>query len=183
MSLTAKILLMLFTLLAPGIATAADNATAKTDDWAPFRFLIGEWVGEGEGMAGKGKGTFTFRPDLDGKILLRKNTNDTPAAGGRSAIHHEDMLIVYRGPNGQRNRAIYFDNEGHVIEYTATASDDGKSLSFLSDAAPDTPRFRLTYVDAGNDTVKIQFDIAAPGKPDAFRTYLTGTVKRKAKGQ
>jgi hypothetical protein len=183
MSLTAKILPTLFMLLIPGIASAADRTTDKTDDWGPYRFLIGEWVGEGQGTPGKGGGGFTLLPELDGKILLRKNTSDIPASGGRPAVHHEDLLIVYRAPNGLRNRAIYFDNEDHVIQYTVTPSDHGKSLSFLSDAAPNTPRFRLTYVETGNDTVKIQFDIAPPGKPDAFRTYLTGTVKRKSKSE
>src|SRR5215813_4414358 len=129
----------------------------KDDPWAAYRFLLGDWVGEGSGKPGQGSGSFSFAPDLDGKVLVRKNRNHIPAANGRPAATHEDLLIVHRGADGKRNQAIYFDNEDHVIRYTVTPAPDGKSLVFVSDAKPAEPRFRLTYAQAKADTVHIKF--------------------------
>jgi hypothetical protein len=36
-----------------------------------------------------------------------------------------------------------------------------------------SPRFRLTYISTGKDTLKIKFEIAAPGKE--FAPYLDAT--------
>ncbi len=46
-----------------------------------------------------------------------------------------------------------FDNEGHVIRYTAEFSADQKTLVFLSDRLPSAPRYRLTYTKAKSDTL------------------------------
>jgi hypothetical protein len=161
-------------LLLGGNSLAAD----KPDPWASYRFLFGEWVGEGDGKPGKGSGGFSFSPDLDGKILVRKNRADIPASNGRAAVSHDDLLIVYRGSDGRRNKAVYFDNEDHVIEYTVAPSTDGKSLAFTSEPSAKAPRFRLTYVKIDDDKVAIKFEIAPPGHPDQFRAYLSGTAKR-----
>jgi hypothetical protein len=86
-------------------------------------------------------------------------------------------MIVYT--EAKETKAIYFDNEGHVIHYTPSFSDDGKSLTFLSAIQPSSPRFRLTYIKDGDDRVKINFEIAPPGRPEAFKMYLQGTCRRK----
>jgi hypothetical protein len=157
---------------------SADGVRAASDPWEPFRFLIGSWVGEGSGQPGKGSGEFTLAPDLDGKILVRKNHADVPASSNRSAAVHDDLMIIYPGEKGKSPRAIYFDNEGHVINYTVTSSPG--EIVFLSEAAAAAPRLRLSYKKTGNDTVSIKFDFAPPGKPDAFRTYLEGSARRKS---
>jgi len=162
------------------VTSSSPAEEPKEDPWAAFRFVLGEWVGEGGGKPGQGSGGFSFAPDLDGKVLVRKNRNEIPAASGRPAATHEDLLIVYRGADGKRNKAIYFDNEDHVIQYTVTPSEDGKSLVFLGDAVPSQPRFRLTYAKAKGEAVTIKFEIAPPGKEE-FRTYVEGTVRRKGK--
>jgi hypothetical protein len=155
-------------------------ADEKSDPWTDYRFLIGEWVGEGEGEPGKASASFTFAPDLDGRILVRKHRADVAAAGGKPAAKHEDLLIIYKGQDGKRNKAIYFDNEDHVIQYTATLSDDKKGLVFLSDPVPTAPRFRLTYTKEKEDSLRIKFEFAAPGKPDEFKIYGEGTARKKA---
>src|SRR5579864_3522443 len=107
-------------LLSPG---NSDEPSAA-DPWASYRFLMGEWVGEGDGQPGQGKGRFSFAPDLQGKILVRKNRSDYPASAGRPAFSHEDIRIVYREDGGKEQKAIYFDSEGHVIHYRPAASAD-----------------------------------------------------------
>jgi hypothetical protein len=157
----------------------ADASGAEKDPWAPCRFLLGEWVGEGAGGPGQANGGFSVAPDLAGKILVRRNHADYPAAGSRPATRHEDLMVIYPNEEGKGLQAAYWDNEGHFIQYSLQASGNPPALTFISDSLPRAPRFRLTYRQIQTDKVAIKFEIAPPGKPDSFRTYLEGEVRRK----
>jgi hypothetical protein len=162
------------------VSAAGARADTKGDPWAAFRFLIGDWVGEGDGTPAKGSGGFSLKPELDGKILVRKNRAEYPAAGTKPATVHEDLMVIQidkkDGP-----QATYWDNEGHVIQYGITPSADGNSLVFLSTAVAGQPRFRLTYAKAEKQSVTIKFEIATPDKPDDFKTYINAKANRKGK--
>lgn len=153
---------------------------ARHDDWSAFALLLGEWSGEGGGDPGQGSGSFTFRPELDGRILLRANYADYPATAERPAFSHQDLMVVYRNAGDPRLRAIYFDSEGHVIQYAVTASADGDTVQFLSDVSPAAPTYRLTYTRKGPDTLAVTFDIAPAGAPDQFATYIRSTARKTA---
>jgi len=74
-------------------------------------------------------------------------------------------------------RAIYFDNEGHVIPYAVTSTDE--AIILVSDPEQSAPRFRTTYWKVENGTVITRFEIAPPGSPDGFAVYVEGSAKRK----
>ncbi len=151
------------------------KALANDDPWAPFQFLIGEWVGEGK----QGQGShFSLTPDLQGKILVRRNHAELPADRFRPGPH-EDLMVIYKSEDGKSAKAIYFDNEGHLINYAVTFSPDKQTLTFISPAAPSAPRFRLTYQKEAEDRVGIKFEIAPPEKPEEFKTYLEGKARKK----
>ncbi len=160
------------------VSAGTTDASADDDPWKPYRFLVGDWVGEGSGEPGKGSGGYSFAWDLQEKVLVRRNRSEYPATPGRPAFTHEDLMVIYRGESGGPTRAIYFDNEGHVINYTATFSQDQQTLTFLGDIAPASPRFRLSYARGKGEMVRIKFEIAPPGKADAFKTYLEGNAIR-----
>jgi hypothetical protein len=163
------------------VALSAGAAAASPDDdaWKPYRFLVGEWTGEGGGEPGKGSGRFSFAWDLQEKVLVRRNRAEYPEVQGRPAFSHEDLMVIYRADQGGPTKAIYFDSEGHVINYAVTFSDDRRTLTFLSDAVPASPRFRLSYTKGADDSMVIKFEIALPGKPGGFKTYLEGHVRRQ----
>ena len=144
------------------------------DPFAALRFLLGTWLGEGAGQPGQASGEATFSQALGGHALIRRSWAETTAASGRPASRHEDRMTIY--PEGGQVKALYVDNEGHVIHYTVTASADGAELR--SDPGPG-PRFRLIYHRVGPDTVALSFEIAPPGKPETFTTYLQATTRRK----
>ncbi len=150
----------------------------KEDKWAQYRFLLGDWVADNGGKPELGTGDFSFKLDLNDNIMVRKNHAEYPATKDKPASKHDDLMIMYftgRGPI----RATYWDNEGHVINYSAALLPNMKTLQFLSDVTQDAPRFRLTYVPQDDGSLKISFDIAPPGSAEMFKTYLTGTAKKK----
>jgi len=136
-------------------------------------------VGEGGGQPGQGSGGFSFLPDLQDHILVRKNHAAYPATKDRAAFTHDDLMVVYKDSENAPPRAIYFDSEGHVIRYLVTASPDHKTIEFMSEALPSSPRYRLTYRMTGADALTLKFEVAPPAKPDAFSTYIEAKAKRK----
>ena len=142
-------------------AASPDNQT-----WSSLAFLIGKW----QGTSGPTKGSFSLQPDLQNHILIRRNRNDLPGH------HHEDLMVIYHRPD-KSLRAIYFDNENHVIHYNIITSDSPRQAVFLSDPIPGASRFRLTYTLNPDQSLHIEFAIQPPGASD-FKLYTGGTVRR-----
>lgn len=135
-------------------------------------YLIGEWVGEGNGQPGQGEGSFSFQTELDGKILVRKNHTVFPETANVAAKIHDDLLIVYQGNPGGSQEAIYFDNEGNTIKYKMSFTEN--SIILTSEKSANSPRFRLSYIKIDDKTVNITFEMASPDSPESFKTYLSG---------
>lgn len=165
--------------LALAALVAVPGRAAGAADWTAWKFLLGEWIGEGAGQPGAGEGGFSFALDLEGRILVRKSRTAFPATQGRPAFVHDDLLIIWPAASGPAG-AIYFDNEDHVIEYEAAAAADGKSATFVSEARPGAPRFRLVYALRPDGGLAVKFEMAPPGKPDDFSPYLEGGARRKS---
>lgn len=159
-------------------AIASAQQAAKPANWESWQFLLGEWEGKGGGAPGQGSGGFTFALDLQKRILVRRNHSDYPATNKQPAFSHEDLMVIYQEAD-KPARAIYFDNEGHVIHYNVEFSPDQNSLVFLSEASPSAPQFRLTYKKAPRNSLAITFEIAPPGAPGKFTTYLQAVVQKK----
>src|SRR5262249_51949723 len=146
--------------LAAQPATAgASGASGASDPWAGWRVLAGDWTGEDNTT--HGTGAFSFRFELGDHALVRRNHATIPATGYRSPVQHDDLMVVYLaagpGSDAAKKEALYVDNEGHVIHYTAEAAGDGKSITFLTTPAPDVPRFRLTYTKLSENDLDIRF--------------------------
>ena len=155
------------------------GAQETPSGWAPFESLLGDWVGEGGGQPGQGAGGFSFQLDLQNHILVRKNYAAYPPANGRPAFRHDDLMVVYRESENSPLKAVYFDSEGHVIHYSVAVSSDQKTFEFVSEVQPSNPRYRFTYVKTASDSLALKFEIAPPGKPDAFATYIEAKARRK----
>ncbi len=168
-------LILVFTLLIGSLAASQ----ASKNDLGPLEFLSGNWVADGGGAPGQGTGGFSFAPDLQGAVLVRKSYAEYPATKDKPAYRHDDLMVIYKEPAANRLRAVFFDNEGHTIYYSIRAEDGANSIEFLSELQPSAPRYRLTYYKAGADTLKLKFEIAPAGKPEAFRTYIEATAHRQ----
>lgn len=94
---------------------------------------------------------------------------------------HDDLMVIYAEAPGSL-QADYYDSEGHVIRYAVAASAPGSAV-FLSQPSPGAPRYRLTYEPVPDGRVSGRFEIAPPGKPEEFSTYLQWFMRRPAGGQ
>jgi hypothetical protein len=151
-----------------------------TINWEAWKFLLGEWVGGNESDPGQGFGSFSFSFELDNNILVRKSQTVFPATKDREGYTHADLLIIYEEFTGLK-RAIYFDNEQHVIHYEVNLSDDLKTITLESDPIPSAPQFRFTYIKGGENTIDARFEVAPPGAPGEYSLYLQGTAWRKGR--
>jgi hypothetical protein len=168
------LLLLLSMVFLADFAQAATTSSAKFgDQWRP---LIGEWIGES--ATGARAGSCAFRFDLGDHIIVRNNHAEVPAKDNGPVAAHDDLMVIYPGATESQARAIYWDNEGHVIEYSATWSADGSTLTFLSKPDPG-PQFRLTYKKMDSEGFTVSFDMSPPGQAGAFKTYTSGRLRRQ----
>ena len=149
-------------------------AESPTKFGAKWNTLMGEW--QGRDNVGANSGACGFHFDLAGQIIVRTNHVVLPPTGGSAGTVHDDLLVIYRGPTEDRGRAIYFDNEGHVIEYDADWSPDGTTLTFLSKPGAG-PQFRLLYKRDKSGSFDVSFAIAPPGQ-SVFKPYTSGKIKK-----
>lgn len=163
-------------LLGGGLVFAQSSKPA--DAWTRLNFLVGEWEGVGTGAPGEAVGGTSFSFDLDKKILMRKNwAKYPPKPGEKTGLSHQDLVIVYPSPGESLFRAIYFDNEDHVINYLVSFPQKPDSAIFESNPTQKGPRFRMTYELGSDKALKNVFWIAAPGQE--FKVYAQGTLKKK----
>jgi hypothetical protein len=156
------------------------SVQALAQDWGPLQFLLGTWTTDqpSTGARALGTGSFSFSPDLQGKVLVRKSFAEYPPENGKPAYRHDDLMIVYRDGDSHL-RAMYFDNEDHVIEYSVQPSAHG--VVFESQGSSVASRYRLTYTATGADHAKLKFEIALPEKD--FTTYIEASVHREGAGK
>jgi hypothetical protein len=144
---------------------------AAPEPFKALRFLEQNWDANTNGYGGlKSTGTYTFRRELGGHILARRSTSDVACKGPTDFdCGHGDMLYVYQDAPGQPLKAIYFDNEGHIIHYDVTTP-GANSVVFLSEADRPGPQFRLSY-ELKDSVMYGKFQSRMPGQTE-WRSYL-----------
>jgi hypothetical protein len=161
-----------------GAVPICGRPAAQSDPWMKMSFLIGEWQGIGTGAPGAAVGGTSFAFELKKNVLVRKNwATYPPKQGETEGVSHEDLMLIFPATGGSGLKAIYFDNEGHVIEYAVSFPGHGDSAVFESDPAKAGPRFRLSYSLSGDGKLAIVFSMAMPGAD--FKEYSRGVLVKK----
>jgi len=150
------------------------------NSWDQLQFLIGSWSSPVSGQPGQGvSGSTTFSYDLDMKVIVRKSTAEfAPGPGEIKGLVHEDLLVIYQQPGESQLRGIYFDNEGHIIHYSLSFPDRQRRVVFESEASQTSPRARLVYEAADEDTLVTEFFVATQG--GELLSHVRGTLKRSS---
>jgi hypothetical protein len=109
-------------------------------------FLEGTWDAK-TSRASSGidaSGAYTFKKELDGHILARYSSSAGCVGPADSDCKHGDLLYVYQDPVNRALKAIYFDNEGHVIHYNVSTSGPDRAV-FISDPTAPGAQYQLIY--------------------------------------
>lgn len=158
-------------------AKSAPNI-ARSDPWAGLRFMIGSWDAKTTGGMAQAQaaGSYAFRLELRDHILARHSA--TAACDSEDLIdcRHSDLLYLYFDGPGQTLKAIYFDNEGHVIHYDVSTPKAG-TVVLLSEGAQPGPQYRLSY-ELLDGVMTGKFELKMPGQTE-FMSYLEWSGKRR----
>ncbi len=145
-------------------------AVNSADPLQPLHFLEGTWTAHGTGQGATSDGTYLFRRELKGHVLARHAKVASCKGPDDFDCQHGDLLYVFAEMPGQPLKAIYLDNEGHVIHYNVTMPDPTTAM-FLSDASGAGPQFRLLYT-LKDGQMSGSFAMQMPGQTE-WRPYLT----------
>jgi hypothetical protein len=162
---------------------AQDAVTPKTDGdaWKSLRFLFGTWEAKtGGGSAGAAsQGSYFFRLELRDHILARHTISAGCTGPADFDCEHQDLLYVYPESAGKPFRAIFFDNEGHVIHYDVLTP-SATTAVFLSDPSQPGPQYRLRYELVGT-IMHGTFQMRMPGQTE-FKSYLEWSGGKRTRG-
>jgi hypothetical protein len=174
MKMAARILPLLLAALP---IAAQSTASSLTEVLNTLAFLKGTWEAKATGGQGVSvAGTYTFKTELGNHILAR-HTSDTVCKGPASFdCDHKDLFYVYNDSPGQALKAIYFDNEGHVVHYNVSIP-DAKTAVFLSDGGQPGPQYRLIYQLTGT-VMSGKFQMRMSGETE-WKTYLQWTGSKR----
>lgn len=167
-----KKMLVLFLVCAANLFSQnAQTSSPIHDVWEPLRFLFGTWKAETRGgSAGVAStGTYSFRLELKDHILARHVFAEGCTGPADFNCEHGDLLIIYQEASGKPLKAIYFDNEGHVIHYEVSTPGTKRAV-FLSAPSQSGPQYRLSY-ELRDETMLGRFEMCFPGRME-FTTYL-----------
>jgi len=151
---------------------------ATPDPWAGIRFLIGSWETKTTGGAAQAQAAavYTFRLELRDHILARHSRSGACVNPDDAECQHNDLLYIYPEGGAGSFKAIYFDNEGHILHYDLSIPKPGTAV-FLSDAAQPGAQYRLTYTLL-DGVMSGQFEMKLPGQTD-FVSYLEWSGKQR----
>jgi hypothetical protein len=170
-----KALIALFLCALP---LCAQSAPPAANPLQPLAFLEGTWEAKAQGDTGAAvNGSYAFQFELKNHVLARHTVNIDSCKGPENYdCEHSDLLYVYADAPGQALKALYIDNEGHVIHYDVSTPDSTTAV-FLSDASLPGPQFRLIYSLKGS-VLSGKFQMRMPGQAD-WRPYLEWSGPKK----
>ncbi len=154
------------------------TAPSSSDPFKALAFLEGTWDATTHDTAGVHViGTYTFKTELGGHVLGRHVTSLKACKGPDTFdCEHSDLLFIFPEAPGKPLKAIYFDNEGHVIHYVVSTP-NATTAVFLSEASQPGPQFRLTY-ELKNSVMNGNFQMHMPGQTE-WTSYLEWSGAKK----
>jgi hypothetical protein len=160
------------------LAQNASNSVPTQAAWKPLEFLIGTWEAKTQGgsAGAASSGTYSFKTDLRNHVLARHSSTAGCKGPADFDCEHGDLLYVYLDAMAKSYKAIYFDNEGHVIHYEVSTPTPTTAI-FLSSPTQPGPQFQLTYELKGS-TMYGKFQMRMPAQTE-FKSYLEWSGERK----
>jgi len=158
--------------------SAQTKQSATPGFWKPLQFLIGTWEAKTQGGSAQAAstGTYSFGFDLHDNVIARHSDKSTCKGAADFDCDHGDLLYIYfEGPT-RALKAIYLDNEGHVIHYDVFVPAPSSAV-FVSEPSQPGSQYRLSYELKGA-TMQGKFEIR-PASQSEFKTYLEWSGEKK----
>lgn len=180
--MTGRIVTLMFSCAAALFAQDPSRSTPTRTQWKPLEFLIGTWdaTTRGGSAGATSSGTYSFQLELRGHVLVRHSGTAGCQGPANFNCAHSDLLYVYPETPGRMFKAIYFDDEGHVIHYGVSTPAPATAI-FLSDPSQHPsqtgPQFKLSYELKGS-IMYGKFQMRMPGQAE-FKSYLEWDGKSK----
>jgi hypothetical protein len=166
-------------LLALSLLLSSKVWSAEDDPWKAISFLEGTWGAEiwGGTAGAQGISNYTFKSELKHHVISRTSAAPATCKGPEDFdCGHSDLLYIYQEGPKQQLKAIYFDNEGHVIHYEVSTPQPTTAI-FISEASASGPQFRLMY-QLRNAIMSGQFQMRMPGQRE-WKSYLEWSGPRR----
>ena len=124
--------LIFLALLAIPIVTSAQITHDSL--WAPMKYFVGSWVGEGEGQSGTGKYERSYQWALNGNFIqVRNRVAYAPQEKSPQGEIHEEIGYINYNASEKKFMLRQFHAEGFVNEYRLDIlSADRKTYIFVS---------------------------------------------------
>ncbi len=147
---------------------AAAFQADKGDVWKPLRFLEGHWEGRGDGMSGVSTVVQEYVFVLGGNFLRMTTKSEfKPQEKNPTGEIHEDLgIFSYDSGRGKFIlRGFYV--EGFVNRYVGEVTEDGRTLTFETEAvenAPSGTRAKLVFLRTDDNGLEQSFHVSFPGR-------------------
>lgn len=156
---------------------------AKPQDmFKGFRWLSGNWEGQGKNESGSLIVKAEFRLVLNQQFIESKIQYQTEPRDGKPAGPvHQDWGMLNFDLVSQKHVFRQFHSEGHVYHFLLEdASSDGKTFTFVAKVFDNVPagwRARMIYKKEDDGELAVTFERAAPEKD--FEKFAEYRLKRK----
>lgn len=166
---------ILFLFLFSVLLTTPVFAEQNNPQWGTLEKIIGTWRGEYDGHLGKGGGVIVASYDLNNAIILLKGRYEYPVTEKRPALTHNNLMVIYQNADKKINKAMYFDDDGQAIQFTATQTDS--TIIFNSDKSAASPFYKIVYTYIDKNTLDIKMEKSKDGI--TFSTYMQSKSQRR----
>lgn len=166
------------------VGSAVFAQDQKPDNWAPIRFMAGDWQGAASGEPGTGTATRHYQFILNDRFLHERNTSTFPPQEKNKAgeVHEHWSFFSY----DKKRKTILlrqFHQESFIVTYALNPSLSGSAkLVFDSEQLENVPsswKARETYELISKDEFTETFEIAQGDKP--YAVYSRNHFKRLQK--
>ena len=134
--------------------------------------LQGEWDWKTPPDQGFHRGTFSFRNEVNGKVVLVKVTWLLPQ--GKSAS--EELFVIQ---SDQKDRAQHFDDRGTTSTCAIEVSDDQCKLKTTCSAAV-PPGYE--FIMQSKDEIRFVVNVSSTDPKEKLVPWITAQARRKSSG-
>jgi hypothetical protein len=154
-----------------------EEQAQKTDPWAPFQLLEGDWEGAVDGIFGQGTARRSYELILDGKfVLMRHASVRLPQEKSPKGDYHRELTVYSFDSERETIVMRAFIVEGYVLRYTCEVEPKRFVCNTESVESGTGMQARVTIEIADAYRFDETFELASPGQE--LKVFFTNSWTR-----